>query len=259
MLSAWVSLLIFLVAPNPAFAETLELSVYKIAPLVDGTIIGITAAGTVIPFALKSELVHPYCPCDPSSVNSFDRPAIGNDSTFAANLSDVTVGAVLLGLPLADYLLIGANRAFIEDLVVYGEVLSVNGAFLSLAQYTVQRPVPLIYSGNLPPSNKNGYDSFYSGHTSFAFAALSAGAMTADLRYHAGVLPWIAAGAVGISVAYERVAAGQHFATDVLTGALIGTAEGVLIPWLHSRAGTPSPLSVTLNERQVGLTWNSLF
>jgi membrane-associated phospholipid phosphatase len=33
-----------------------------------------------------------------------------------------------------------------------------------------------------------------------------------------------------------RVEAGKHFRTDVLTGAVVGSAVGLLIPYLHRRA-----------------------
>ena len=43
------------------------------------------------------------------------------------------------------------------------------------------------------------------------------------------------AAGVSASVAVERVAAGWHFPTDVLAGALVGTTVGVVVPALHLR------------------------
>ena len=47
----------------------------------------------------------------------------------------------------------------------------VNGAFAEAAKYVAQRPLPLTYAGD--PTllrTSGGYRSFYSGHTSTAFA-----------------------------------------------------------------------------------------
>ena len=38
------------------------------------------------------------------------------------------------------------------------------------------------------------------------------------------------------SEAVERVLAGAHFPTDVAAAALVGTALGIGIPWLHARS-----------------------
>jgi membrane-associated phospholipid phosphatase len=39
-----------------------------------------------------------------------------------------------------------------------------------------------------------------------------------------------------------RVGSGEHFWTDVLVGAVVGSAFGVLIPTLHRRADGAHPL-----------------
>ena len=66
-------------------------------------------------------------------------------------------------------------------------------------------------------------------------AADLAASFTLERRYDAGIWPWIATALVGGSVAFERVASGHHFPTDVATGAVVGTAIGVAIPWAHAR------------------------
>jgi membrane-associated phospholipid phosphatase len=106
-----------------------------------------------------------------------------------------------------------------------------------MAKYTVQRPLPRTYAGDPTLlSRPGGYRSFYSGHVSVVFAALSVTAMTLEVRHHQHVWPWILAVAVGTMVAVERVAAGRHFYTDVAVGAVAGTAVGTLVPLAHRRA-----------------------
>lgn len=50
--------------------------------------------------------------------------------------------------------------------------------------------------------------------------------------------PWITL-AIGTLVtafvSYERVRAGQHFATDVIAGSIAGAGIGVLVPHVHRR------------------------
>ena len=54
---------------------------------------------------------------------------------------------------------------------------------------------------------------------------------------------WVLSEGMAAATAYLRVAAGKHFYTDVLTGAIVGSAIGLLIPYLHRRIA-PSPAVV---------------
>ncbi|MFL5814100.1 MAG: phosphatase PAP2 family protein [Bdellovibrionia bacterium] len=257
-LSVCVSV-VFTICPGRLIAAASPDSVYEISPAVDAAIIGATALGSVIPQTLSSHLISPSCPCNAGDVNGFDRPTIGNHSQTAATISDVTLGAAMLVPPVLDYLTVGAGSAWVEDLVVYSEVLSVSGAFTTLSKFTVQRPIPLEYSGDLSHQDTNGYASFFSGHTALAFAALSAAAITADYRYHLGAWPWLVVAGAGASVAYERVAAGRHFPTDVMMGALAGTVTGVFIPIFHRRKSDPLPVTISWEDQGVMVTWRYHF
>ncbi|MEO1480709.1 MAG: phosphatase PAP2 family protein, partial [Myxococcota bacterium] len=57
---------------------------------------------------------------------------------------------------------------------------------------------------------------------------------TSRWRYAAagGAALWTAA------TGYGRVAAGRHFYTDVLAGAVLGTTVGFLVPKLHEKSGS---------------------
>lgn len=242
-------------------AESPSPSIYQLSPRIDGAVIGITTLGSIVPLSLNSSLISPKCPCDLGEVNAFDRLAIGNSSALAGTVSDFTLGATLIAPPLLDLAILGTNRALVEDLIVYSEVLSVSGALITTAKYTVQRPIPLVYGSRDPAliRDPNSYVSFYSGHTSLAFAALSATAMTAQLRYRAGPLPWIVMLGLGGSIAYERVAAGRHFPTDVIAGAVTGTMAGALIPWFHSKPGSQTVIPVSAPGNAVGVGWKTTF
>jgi membrane-associated phospholipid phosphatase len=212
-------------------------SVYKLNTGVDVAVIASAAAANIVPEIFASDLIKPRCPCNPGEVNSFDRGVIGNNNQFLNSLSDVSVGIAVVTPALLDALDVGLNSVLVEDLTVYVETLTVSGALTTLAKYTVQRPLPRVYAGQDPElaSEPGGYRSFYSGHASTTFSALTAASLTYNLRHPSSAWPWVITGVYGASVAAERVAAGRHFYTDVIVGALAGSAVGYVIPWLHER------------------------
>ncbi len=221
-------------APRPARAED-PAAVYQVNLPLDLAVIGAGALGGIIPYALASDLIHPSCPCSASSVNAFDRGAIGNHSDAADWVSTATVGLTIAVPPVADWLAVRRGRVWLDDMVVFAEALSVNGALVTLAKYTVQRPIPRAYSDPAVAATVRSYRSFYSGHASFAFAALSTAAVTVNLRYGLTWEPWALTVLIGGSVAVERVVAGYHFPSDVLVGAAAGALVGAGVPLLHAR------------------------
>lgn len=251
--------LCLVLAVPAARADGAPKSVYAIDPWIDGALIGAGTLGVAVPYAFASRLITPRCPCDPAEVNAFDRHVIGNSNPFLDSASDATAGAAMLAPLALDLLDVGASKVFLEDAVVFSEVLALNGALVTLAKYTVQRPLPRVYAGQDPALARSpgGYRSFYSGHTSITFAALFATAYTIDRRYDQGAWPWIGATVIGTAVAAERVAAGRHFYTDVMVGAVAGSAFGLVVPWLHARRepGAPS-VSLTPTSGGAMLVWS---
>lgn len=247
--------------PFPAGANSAATdpkSIYRISPWVDGAVSGAASLAIAVPYALSSKLIKPRCPCDPAEVNAFDRGTIGNHSDFADALSTATVAAAIAGPVLYEALDLGLSKTLAEDMVVLAEALAVNGALLTLAKYTFQRPIPRVYAE--PPGTAANYRSFYSGHTSTVFAALAVEAQSIAARHGGG--PWLWAGVIAIagSVALERVLAGYHFPTDVIVGALIGTGTGLAVTWLHARE-QPLISGFILIPRQDGLAvvWGKQF
>jgi membrane-associated phospholipid phosphatase len=88
-------------------------------------------------------------------------------------------------------------------------------------------------SGAGAPKDPDTRASFWSGHTSLAFAAAAAGGSVAEIRGYAGwplgpCRRFTAATGTG----YLRLAGDRHWLSDVLAAAA-GTAVGFVVPWLH--------------------------
>lgn len=233
-------------------------SVYRVSGTGDGIAIGVASLAYLLPTAFSSDLITRKCPCPPSEVNPVDRSVIGNDSQFLSSLSDVTVAAAVVTPVFLDWNHLGFTRAFWEDMVVYTEVFMVNGALTSLAKYAAQRPLPKVYAENDSglASEPGGFRSFYSGHASTAFSSLSAASMTYYFRHGSSSWPWIITAAVGTSVMIERVAAGRHFYSDVLFGALAGIGVGTFIPMLHYRSPDSNfEVKPIASADRLGVSW----
>jgi membrane-associated phospholipid phosphatase len=211
-------------------------AVYDVSLASDGVVIAASAAAILVPYPLSSRFIMPTCPCAASSVNAFDRGVIGNASNTADQISNVTVGLAILAPPVADWLALGASRPLLDDTVVFTESLMVNGALVTIAKYSFQRPIPRAYTDPSIASSPGSYRSFYSGHTSLAFAALSTTSVTLNARYGLTWQPWVVTFVIGASVAVERVLAGYHFYSDVIVGAAAGLAVGTIVPVIHLRS-----------------------
>jgi membrane-associated phospholipid phosphatase len=214
-------------------------SVYSVRWPIDVPVSVVGGLMVALPYDLGGGLIRERCPCDPSQVNPIDRGVIGNHSAAANRISDVSVGLALIAPIILDAVDVGTSHDLVEDMLVYAEALAVNGALVTVAKWAVQRPLPVVYSGDAPElvNAPGGYRSFYSGHTSNAVTALMAASMTYTLRHGETWWPWVVTGAFGFSVGAERVAAGRHFYTDVAVGALAGVLVGWLIPRIHERTG----------------------
>lgn len=229
-------------------------SIYQLHLAIDIPVTVLAGSVGLVRVFWKDELARKTCPCDPASVNALDRHAIGNHSHAASIAGDVMAYGLLAAVPLADLADLGASRTLVEDLVVYAETMAINTAIQNAVNFAVARPRPLAYAGDPElVTSGEGYLSFYAGHVATAFAALSAGAFTLRMRYGQRVWPWIVTVLVAGSVAVERVASGHHFPSDVAVAAVMGTADGIVVPWLHLRTRRmPVALVPTTVDGQFG-------
>lgn len=165
----------------------------------------------------------------------------GRYSSSAAKVSDILL-AVNVVAPVNLLFGLGPDREFGKRVAIYSETLLVELALNGVVKSVVARPRPYVYSDDpnvMAYAESQGRDShlsFYSGHASTTFSASVAGAYlfaqsTNDTNARAAV--WGTYLALASTTADLRTRAGKHFYSDVLTGAAMGSALGVLIPYLH--------------------------
>ncbi len=167
--------------------------------------------------------------------------------------SDVTLGVSLLHATALDPLIArslhGDDRVGFQMAGVALESMALTGALTSIVKVSVARsrpPPPRCRhrpTASGCPERENR--SFFSGHTSLAFAGFSTFAVL-HARIPIYGAPWdgLATGAYGamaLSTGLLRIAAHQHYATDVIVGALVGSAIGVTVPLLYMRENRASP------------------
>ena len=203
--------------------------------------------------------------------NPFDRAArdglLWSNSEPAHQTSNWLAFAVLPAGAIASLWGMAAradkpDNLWIDGLIV-AEAVTLSANLNQLVKFSVGRERPYVHAQNQDvyqhsPRRSDENVSFYSGHTNLAFALVAATGTVAMLRDYRAA-PWI--WGVGIplaaSVGYFRIAADRHYLTDVLTGALVGTGVGVLVPWLfHGRKrSTGGTLSAGSAPLSLSFTW----
>ena len=242
-----LSPLLIALALSTGSARAAELRYYQ--PL-DPIVTGVSAATWISLELLKGNLAPETCRwCSPGGVDTSARNALRwNEPNTANRLSNLAVYAVLpatvLGLGW-----VGAKQAdhpenFVVDSLIVVEAVAVSGVIGTTAKYIAGRERPFVHA--LPPDEKaqvaNPTDnnvSFYSAHTSTAFAFVVSSGTTASVRGYK-TAPWI--WGLGLPLAsltgYLRIAADKHYLTDVLTGAVVGAAVGYFTVQQHRTSGS---------------------
>jgi membrane-associated phospholipid phosphatase len=195
--------------------------------------------------------------CDPGSVDASVQSALRWTDTGAANLAS-NLGAYLF-VPLASLGLLALDthrEGRLDDLpgdgLVIAEAVALNGALTQIVKFTAGRERPFVHALAADEKPLTGHPddnnvSFYSSHTSFAFSlAVSTATVASMRRYRWAPVIWGVGLVSAAAVGYLRIAADQHYFTDVLVGAAAGSAIGFAVPCgLHRGAGaaavTPLP------------------
>jgi membrane-associated phospholipid phosphatase len=213
---------------------------------IDGAIIVGAIAAAIAPMAVPTREHRLW---NTQLLGAADDAALGQFSHRAAQLSDLGLG-LAIAAPAA-YL----TGSTVDDrdgdrLVIYGETLAIDLALAQSVKYLAHRPRPYLYNAS-PEARRHaiaeaddGWRSFYSSHAAIAFGAAVAGAYLLNettASPTARAVAWGSGFAVAAATANLRVRAGRHFYSDVVIGALIGSAVGYAVPALHARGEPYAP------------------
>lgn len=194
--------------------------------------------------------------CDRALLNGVDRWVTEVFWSPARELSD----AGLFTLALTPFAVSAASTAldgravehFGEDSLVSAQTLAVVALTTQILKNAVRRPRPLSYSERFDVVERHAAGarlSFPSGHTSLAFSGASVTAVLFARRYPGewgGVVASVGAYLVAATVGLFRILGAKHFVSDVLAGAALGTALGLIVPLLHREGRSPAALEASL-------------
>lgn len=219
--------------------------------LADSLITAGAIAVAVKGYALvDSPLPDPCADCAPGKARGFDdrvrrslRLSSADARTTANSISYGTVFATLV-LPSA-FLASRPHPVQGREFWMTIESGALTAAVLQVVKHRLHRPRP--YARYCVADCADDMDfhkshvSFFSGHTALAFSfAVSAGTIASMRSYpHAG---WVLGSglAIATTTGYLRMAADRHYFTDVLVGAVVGSAIGWAVPKLSGMRDVPN-------------------
>ena len=181
-------------------------------------------------------------------INRFDRNAVGNYSERASNISDYLLYACII----SPFALNFNNQIPTNANIIIGESYLVTSSLVYFSKTTFQRKRPYVYNDKLPSQtrqNKDSQYSFFSGHTALAFNGALLTAKIYD-DFHPdkdNIYIYPAALSVASAVGVLRYKAGKHFPTDIIFGAIVGTASAFLITEVHKKGGGENENLNTIN------------
>jgi len=213
---------------------------------VDLPIIGLTAAVALGSELIKDQIQWNGChACDTGHLGPLDRQVLDNYNPAAVTVSDVFLYSSMGAPFVADFADVMLHRrgarSWGKDAIVLAEVMGINLALTNTIKFAVLRPRPYTYGqdgSDRDPTEGSGRLSFYSGHASTAFAMATAYGYLFQARHPRSkwVVPvWLLSYGVATTTGVMRVTGGKHFWSDVVIGAVAGSAIGLAIPALHRR------------------------
>ena len=195
---------------------------------------------------------------DRNDVNAFDRWLM-----FPYNYGLDVAHIPLVSLSLASTMLPplilgwGNQRGNFGTWLTYGVMFS--QAFLfayginEIIAYSVNRYLPRMYFDGDSDFNLGGFDMSFPSTTASAvfmsatFLSVTFSQEFPNSRWRIPII--VGSYTLATGTAATRIFSGMHFATDVLSGAVIGSFFGWLIPTLHRRADDDSFSSVPIGNR----------
>lgn len=178
----------------------------------------------------------------------WDKPFAGTWRPWAGNLSNqmsiLGVAPLVFGGVAWHNSSISGSEWGAQALMLYEVLALQSGVNLMVRSLQIwPRPFMLGSQGGSERSEGQASGSFYSGHSSAAFAiAVFTGVWFDQVYPHSKKSKWVWTSALltAGTVASLRVVAGKHYPTDVLVGAAMGSLIGWAIPTLHKQSSSDS-------------------
>lgn len=163
-----------------------------------------------------------------SEVNTLRRINPDNpNSTVWTSLSS-TSKYISVGVPVGYFVagLIHDNKQLKQKAAYTAAAILLNTATTTPLKNVVKRERPYnTFRGIFPDKIESDF-AFPSGHTSSAFATATSLAITTKKWYIAvPALAW------STGVGYSRIYLGQHYPSDVIMGALVGSSSALICHW----------------------------
>ncbi len=163
-----------------------------------------------------------------SEVNTLRRINPDNpNSTVWTSLSS-TSKYISVGVPVGYFVagLVHDNKELKQKAAYTAAAILLNTATTTLLKNVVKRERPYnTFRGIFPDKIESDF-AFPSGHTSSAFATATSLSIATKKWYIAvPALAWSA------GVGYSRIYLGQHYPSDVIMGALVGSSSALICHW----------------------------
>lgn len=175
---------------------------------------------------------------DKSDIPSFDQIFM---NSYSKGL-DITATVFQVAAMATPLMLLGtSNEEWFTIGTMYLETVLMAYGIKELGKLLIDRPRPYMYYSDFPKSEADNGDwncSFPSGHTTMSFASAAFTSYVFFQYFPESPWRWAVLGGtytLALATASLRMASGNHFFTDVLTGMFIGTISGFIVPWLHTR------------------------
>jgi membrane-associated phospholipid phosphatase len=230
-----VALLVANASPTRGAEPPIPLQ-YNLA--LDLSITGVMGASIILLTIYQPELLPKTCRwCTPPAIDVAARNAlVWRGAERTADILSTVIDAAIPA-SAATYLLLSANgagdvNAGLVDTLLVTEAAAAALLLNQVVKLLVGRKRPHVFVHNeLGYAESEDNLSFYGGHTSFAFSVAAATVTVAAMRGYAGV--GIVAGVgftLSAAVGYLRIAADQHYLTDILIGSAVGGLIGWAVP-----------------------------
>jgi len=241
-------------SPKAKGARSNSNCIYHIKPAIDVPVAIAGIAGTILGFSLISQKPN----SDSGVIANLHKSDLtwGLNRTFADHFSikaDNTSDFFLYGGFVYGFVLLldhDIRQDALKVGLLYVQTMGITGTSYSMTAASVTKYRPYVYNTDsiiengvkvpkVPFDKKTNYNatnSFYGGHPSVpAASCLFVASVYSAYHPHSAfrfVLYGVAVAATG-TTAYLRYRAGNHFPTDLAIGITLGTAYGLVNPYIH--------------------------